>query len=146
MCIHSWPENHHCFVIFSVKHFLSVTNIKVTQTTLQTTFMSVTESKCFLPSKINTLGTRGWSRLCNRTLAVQKKCAKISFFFRKKIKITLNFLFFLDIPSSYAKILGETNVQSQEIPRSGWKAEGIEEKKEKKKKKRPKISFFFVKK
>ena len=28
----------------------------------------------------NTPGTRGWSRLRNRTLAVQKKRAKISFF------------------------------------------------------------------
>ena len=42
----------------------------------------------------NTPGTRGWSRLRDRTLAVQK----ISFFFRKKIKIT----FFLDIPSRYS--------------------------------------------
>ena len=44
-------------------------------------------------------------------------------------------MFFLDIPSCYVKILGETNFQSREIPRSGWKAEGVEEKEKKKKKK-----------
>ena len=38
-------------------------------------------------SQHNTLGTMGWSRLNNRTLAVKKNQAKISFF-RKKIKIT----------------------------------------------------------
>ena len=38
-------------------------------------------------------------------------------------------MFFLDIPSSYAKILGETKFQSREFPRSGWKAEGVEEEK-----------------
>ena len=37
----------------------------------------------------NTPGTRGWSRLRDRTLAVQKKHAKICFFSHKKIKITL---------------------------------------------------------
>ena len=58
--------------------------------------------------KRNTPGTRGWSRLRNRMLAVQKKRTKISFFFVKK-KITLKKYIFLDIPSSYAKILGETN-------------------------------------
>ena len=41
------------------------------------------------------------------------------FFFVKKIKITSNYLFFLYILSIYAKILGETNFQSQEFPRSG---------------------------
>ena len=45
---------------------------------------------------------------------------------------------FKDILSSYAKILGETNVQSREFPRSGWKAEGVEEKEEEKKKKKKK--------
>ena len=43
---------------------------------------------------INTPGTAGGQGGRDRTLAV-------------------------DIPSSYAKILGETNVQSQEFPQSG---------------------------
>ena len=41
----------------------------------------------------------------------------------------------MHISSSYAKILGETNFHAREIPRSGWKAEGVEEKKKKKEKK-----------
>ena len=41
----------------------------------------------------------------------------------------------MHISSIYAKILGETNFQSREFPRSGWKAEGIEKKRKKKKKK-----------
>ena len=40
----------------------------------------------------NTPGTRGWSRLRDWTLAVQKKCAKISFF-RKKNKNYLIYFF-----------------------------------------------------
>ena len=67
-----------------------------------------------------------------------KKRAKISFF-RKKIKITLKKYVFLDISSSYAKILGETNFQSREIPRSGWKTEAVEEKKKEKKRKEKKV-------
>ena len=75
----------------------------------------------------NTPGTRGWSRLLHWTLAVPKKRAKISFF-SKKNKNYLKF-FFLHISSSYAKILGETNFHAREIPRSGWKAEGVERRK-----------------
>ena len=67
--------------------------------------------------KENTPGTKGWSRLRDRTLAVQKKHAKITFFSSKN----KNYLFFLDIPSSYAKILGETNFQSREFPKGGEK-------------------------
>ena len=37
----------------------------------------------------------------------------------KKEKLPEKNIFSLDIPSSYAKILGETKFQSQEIPRSG---------------------------
>ena len=48
----------------------------------------------------------------------------------------MKIIFFLHISSSYAKILGETNFQSQELPRSGWKVEGGEERKRKKKKKK----------
>ena len=47
--------------------------------------------------------------------------------------MTLKKYFFLHISSSYAKILGETNFRTREIPRSGCKAEGVEEKKERKK-------------
>ena len=48
--------------------------------------------------------------------------------------MTLKFNFFLDIPSSYAKILEETNFQTREFPRSGSKAEGVGKKEKKKKK------------
>ena len=39
-------------------------------------------------SKNNTPGTRGWSRLHDQTLTVQKNHEKKQFFSRKKIKIT----------------------------------------------------------
>ena len=57
----------------------------------------------------------------------------------------------LHISSSYAKILGETNFHAREIPRSGWKVEGGEERKRKKKKKKKKVGennghFRFVRK
>ena len=55
----------------------------------------------------NTPGTRGWSRLRDRTLSVHKKTRENKFFFRKQKLPKL----FLDIPSSYAKIKGETNCQ-----------------------------------
>ena len=35
-------------------------------------------------------------------------------------------MIFLDIPSSYAKILRETNFHAWEISPSVWKAEGVE--------------------
>ena len=60
-----------------------------------------------------------------------RKNARKSVFFRKKIKITI--LFFLDIPSSFAKILGETNFHTREIPRSGSKAKDGEERKRERK-------------
>ena len=55
----------------------------------------------------NTPGTRGWSRLHDRTLAVPKKRAKICLFFREK---KIPFFFFFRYSFSYAKILGETNL------------------------------------
>ena len=62
-----------------------------------------------------------------------KKPRKNQFFFLKKEKLPKK-IFFLDIPSSYAKILGETNFHSREFPRSGKKAkDGKEEKKKEKK-------------
>ena len=79
----------------------------------------------------NTPGTAGGPGGCDRTLAVKsRKNARKSVFFCKKIKITITFL---HISSSYAKILGETNFHAREIPRSGWKAEGVERKKRKNK-------------
>ena len=59
-----------------------------------------------------------------------KKRTRISFFLRKKNKIT----FFLHISSSYAKILGETNFHTREIPRGGSKAKDGEEEKKKERK------------
>ena len=73
----------------------------------------------------NTPGTRGWSRLRDRTLAVAKK----TFFAGEKKN-------YLKISSSYAKILGETNFHAREIPQSGGKVGGGEKKEKKKKKKK----------
>ena len=69
------------------------------------------------------VGTRGWSGFRDRMLVVQKKRTKIRFF-RKKIT-------FLDIPSSYAKILVGNLFSPWEFLRSGWKVEGGERKKKK---------------
>ena len=70
----------------------------------------------------------------DRTLAVKRrKNNRKSPFFCKKIKITI---FFLNISSSYAKILGETNFHTREIPRSGSKAEDGERKKNEREKKK----------
>ena len=73
----------------------------------------------------NTPGTRGWSRLRDRTLAVAKNRAKMTFFSGKKNLPKKN-IFGGNISSSYAKILGETNFHAREFPRSGWKVEGGE--------------------
>ena len=69
----------------------------------------------------NTPGTRGWSRLRDRTLAVAKNRAKITFFSGEKKLPKQNI--FLHISSSYAKILGEKLFRTREIPGSGSKAE-----------------------
>ena len=58
---------------------------------------------------------------------------KKTFFFRKKNK---NTIFFLHISSSYAKILGETNFQPRELPRSGSKAKDGEKREREKKEER----------
>ena len=69
----------------------------------------------------NTPGTAGGPGGRDRTLAVKRrKNSQKSVFFRKKIKIILNY--FLHLSSSYAKILGETNFHTREIPRSGSEA------------------------
>ena len=49
-------------------------------------------------------------------------------FFFVKYKNYLKKIFFLHISSSYAKILGETNLHTREIPRSGSKAKDGEKK------------------
>ena len=64
--------------------------------------------------------------------SVRHHGARISAFFSLKKKYPPKNIFFLDIPSSNANIWGQTNFQSQEFPRSGWKAEGIEEKRKEK--------------
>ena len=84
----------------------------------------------------NTPGTRGWSRLRDRTLAVAKNCAKMTFFSGAKKKLPKKNIYFLQISSSYAKILGETIFHVREIPRNGLKVEGVERRKKKGKKSR----------
>ena len=61
----------------------------------------------------NTPGTAGGPGSRDRTLAIQLKIARKSFFSSKKIKINKKSIFFLHISSSYAKILGETNVHTR---------------------------------
>ena len=78
----------------------------------------------------NTPGTRVGPGSVTERWPFQKHARK-SVFFRKKIKITLKKYFFLHISSSYAKILGETNFRTLEIPRSGSKAKDGEKKREK---------------
>ena len=83
----------------------------------------------------NTPGTAGGPGGRDRTLAVKsRKTSEKSPFFLKKIKFT-QFFFFLHISSSYAKILGETNFRTREIPRSGSKAKDGEKKRKRDKKK-----------
>ena len=77
-----------------------------------------------------TPGTRGWSRLRDRTLAVAKNRAKMTFFSGTKNNY-LKKIFFLHIHSSYAKILGETNFQPREFPQSGSKAKDVKKEREK---------------
>ena len=71
----------------------------------------------------NTPGTAGGPGGRDRMLAVKrrKNSRKSVFFFVKK-KITPQKYFFSHISASYAKILGETNFQPWEFPRSGSKA------------------------
>ena len=78
---------------------------------------------------MNTPGTAGRSGFHDRTLAEEvEKTPKNLSFLGKKIKLPKK-IFFLHISSSYAKILGETNVRTWEIPRSGSKAKDGEKKK-----------------
>ena len=57
-----------------------------------------------------------------RPNASRSENARENQLFFVKNKNYLNF-FFLDMPSSYAKIMEETNFGTQEFPRSGSKAE-----------------------
>ena len=66
----------------------------------------------------NTPGTAGGPGGRDRTLAVAKNRAKMTFFSGGE-KLPKKNIFFLHISSSYAKILGETNFHAREIPRSG---------------------------
>ena len=78
------------------------------------------------------LGVVHGSGFQDRTLAVKnRKNARKSSFFVKKLKITI---FFLQISSSSAKILGETNFQPPEFPQSGSKAKDGEKKRERERK------------
>ena len=77
-------------------------------------------------SETNTPGTRGGPGGHDQKLVIKRrKNAEKSPFFVKK-----NYLkkYFLHIYSSYAKILGETNFQPREIPRSGSKVKDGKEK------------------
>ena len=80
----------------------------------------------------NTAGIRGCSSSVTERWPWRRNAQKSAFFFVKKIKITLKKYFFLEIPSSCAKIWGETNFQSREFPRSRWKDEKERKKKNKK--------------
>ena len=67
----------------------------------------------------NTPGTAGGPGGRDRTLAVKsKKIARKSPFFLGGKKNYPKNIFFLHISSRYAKILGETNFRTREIPRS----------------------------
>ena len=83
--------------------------------------MGATKMEGYANSSNNTPGTRGGPGGRDQRLAVKRKTPENQHF-RKKIKI--------------AKILGETNVQPRENPRSGSKAK---DGKEREKKKRPKV-------
>ena len=65
---------------------------------------------------VNTPGTRGGPDGRDQTLAVKRRK---SVFFVKNNNYIISVL---HISFSYAKILGETNCQPQEFPRSGSKA------------------------
>ena len=55
--------------------------------------------------KSNTPGTRGWSRLRDRTLAVKsRKIKQKSAFVKQNLNLKKNNFSFFDIPSCYAKI------------------------------------------
>ena len=84
-----------------------------------------------LSSYANTPGTAGGPGGRDRTLAVKsKKSLENDLFFHKKNKNYLKKIYFF-ASSSYAKILGETNFRTREIPRSGSKAkDGEKERRE----------------
>ena len=76
---------------------------------------------------INTPGTAGGPDGRARTLAVKsQKHARKSVLF---CKTNYYLHFFLHISSCYAKIFGETNFHTREIPRSGSKAKDGEKRK-----------------
>ena len=66
--------------------------------------------------------------LCSFLNLLKLYCLDTKYSRESKNKNYLKKYFFLHISSSYAKILGETNFRTREIPRSGSKAEDGEEK------------------
>ena len=72
-------------------------------------------------------GTRVGPDFRNQTLAIKsrKNARKSVFLLQKNINYTQKY--FLYIPSSYARMWGETNFQLREYPRSGSKAMSVEE-------------------
>ena len=76
------------------------------------------KSLTFCITKVNTPGTADGPGGRDQTLAVKsRKTAENSFFFRKKKKITPPIFFGIYLL-----------VMPREFPRSGWNAEGVEEK------------------
>merc|ERR1739838_347307 len=84
----------------------------------------------------NTPVTAGGPGGRDRTLAVAKNRAKMTFFSGGEKNYPKKIFFFLHISSSYAKILGEKLFRTWEIPRSGSKAENGEERKRERKRER----------
>ena len=85
-----------------------------------------------IKEKITSTGTAGGPGGRDRTLAVAKNRAKITFFSGGGKKLPKKKIFFLHISSSYAKILGEKLFHTWEIPRSGSKAEDGEKERKRK--------------
>ena len=67
---------------------------------------------------MNTPGTAGGPGGRDRTLAVKSRKTHENHYIKKNKKIKLPNFFFLDIPSSYAKILRKTNFQPREFSKS----------------------------
>ena len=81
----------------------------------------------------NTPGTAGGPGGRDRKLAIKgRKNVRKSVFFHKKNENYLTIFLLLQISSSYAKLLRETNFQPREIPRSRSKAKDGGEKRKSK--------------
>ena len=100
--------------------------------------MGATEMEGYANSSNNTPGTRGGPGGRDQRLAVKRKNARKSVFAKNKNCLIKYFL--LHRSSSYAKILGETNFQPREFPRSGSKAKDVKE--ERKRDRREKVGNY----